>query len=98
MKGRSMNRPFVVLTARPRDIAGNALTPSRAHMKETSPMTAKKFDPAPHDKHADPQTKGKAAHAELDAALAGSFPASDPVSVVQPAPSRETEAEEPSLW
>jgi hypothetical protein len=48
-----------------------------------------KFDPAPHDKHAsDPNESGKKAHAALDAGLAGSFPASDPVSVTQPATSK----------
>jgi hypothetical protein len=51
-------------------------------------MTAK-FDPAPHDKHADnPNNPAAKVNAALEAGLAGSFPASDPVSVVQPAPSR----------
>jgi len=49
-----------------------------------------KFNPAPHDKHA---AKGRDAadrdkHEKLDEGLAGSFPASDPASAVQPAPSK----------
>jgi hypothetical protein len=53
---------------------------------------AEKFNPAPHDKHAaDPREAAKAdrdAHAKLEAALEDSFPASDPVSAAQPAPSK----------
>ena len=46
---------------------------------------AKKFNPAPHDKH----EKG----------LVDTFPASDPVSAAQPAPSKaDAERENPSLW
>jgi hypothetical protein len=51
-----------------------------------------KFDPAAHDKHADAPRKAEAAdrdtHTLLRAGLEGSFPASDPVSAAQPAPSR----------
>jgi hypothetical protein len=51
-----------------------------------------KFDPAPHDKHADkPRDAGKAdhdKHGKLNAGLEDSFPASDPVSVAQPSPSK----------
>jgi len=53
---------------------------------------AEKFNPAPPDKHAaDPNEATKAdaeMHAQLEAGLIGSFPASDPVSVAQPAPTR----------
>jgi hypothetical protein len=53
---------------------------------------AEKFNPAAHDKHAaDPREAAKAdrdIHAKLEAGLIGSFPASDPVSVAQPSPSK----------
>jgi hypothetical protein len=68
-------------------------------------MTAKlaeKFDPAAHDKHAaDPREAAKAdrdMHVRLDAGLIDSFPASDPVSVAQPAPTRHDRREGSSLW
>jgi hypothetical protein len=51
---------------------------------------AQKFDPAPHDKHAaDPEAPlaDPEAHARLEAGLIDTFPASDPVSAAQPAPS-----------
>ncbi len=51
-----------------------------------------KFNPAPHDKHADKPGKATSSNRErqekLDAGLEDSFPASDPVSVAQPAPSK----------
>lgn len=51
-----------------------------------------KFNPAPIDKHAaDPKeaTKAdKAIHNELQKGLKDTFPASDPVSATQPAPSK----------
>lgn len=52
-----------------------------------------KFNPAPHDKHAE-DTKTAIAEdskikKELDKGLRDTFPASDPVSVTQPAPSKE---------
>lgn len=60
---------------------------------------AEKFDPAPHDKHAaDPRDAALAdrdTHARLEAGLIGSFPASDPVSAAQPAPSKPSAA---TLW
>jgi hypothetical protein len=66
---------------------------------------AEKFDPAAHDKHAaDPREAALAdrtIHQRLEAGLMDSFPASDPVSAAQPAPSKhdgEREAETPSLW
>ena len=50
-----------------------------------------KFDPAPFDKHAaDPKAAAAAdrdMHAKLNSGLVGSFPASDPASITQPAPS-----------
>jgi hypothetical protein len=53
---------------------------------------AKKFDPAAHDKHAaHPCEAGLAdrdTHAKLEAGLIDSFPASDPVSAAQPAPTK----------
>ena len=53
---------------------------------------AAKFDPAAPDKHAaDPRDAALAdeeAHARLEAGLIDSFPASDPVSATQPAPSK----------
>jgi hypothetical protein len=62
---------------------------------------AEKFNPAPHDRHAADPREAAAAdrdiHAKLEAGLIGSFPASDPVSAVQPSPSR-ADHEGPSLW
>lgn len=53
---------------------------------------AEKFDPAAHDKHAENPRQALAAdqetRAKLEAGLEGSFPASDPVSAAQPAPSK----------
>ena len=53
---------------------------------------AEKFDPAPHDRHAaDPRKEALAdaeMHARLEAGLIDTFPASDPVSAAQPAPTR----------
>ena len=53
---------------------------------------ARKFNPAAHDKHAaDPREAAAAdrdVHAKLEAGLIGTFPASDPVSSAQPAPSK----------
>ena len=63
---------------------------------------ADKFDPAAHDRHAaDPREAAKAdreMHARLEAGLIGTFPASDPVSAVQPSPSKHDDREHPSLW
>jgi hypothetical protein len=62
---------------------------------------AEKFDPAPHDKHAvDPGQAAAAdreSHARLEAGIVDSFPASDPVSAAQPAPSRGDRGSV-SLW
>jgi hypothetical protein len=53
---------------------------------------ADKFNPAPHDPHAaDPKEEALAdaeMHARLEAGLIDTFPASDPVSAAQPAPTR----------
>ena len=64
---------------------------------------AEKFDPAAHDKHAaDPREAALAdreIHTRLEAGLIDSFPASDPVSAVQPSPSRaDHDREGASLW
>jgi hypothetical protein len=64
---------------------------------------AEKFDPAAHDKHAEDPRETVAAdrdtHAKLEAGLIDSFPASDPVSAAQPAPSKaDGDREGTSLW
>lgn len=64
---------------------------------------AEKFDPAPHDKHAANPIAALAAdretHAKLETGLIDSFPASDPVSAAQPAPSKpDGDRENESLW
>jgi hypothetical protein len=64
---------------------------------------AEKFNPAPRDKHAaDPREAALAdrdTHAKLEAGLMGSFPASDPVSAAQPAPSKhDGDREAASPW
>lgn len=64
---------------------------------------AEKFDPAAHDKHAvDPHEALQAdreTHAQLEAGLYDTFPASDPVSATQPAPSKpDGDRENASLW
>jgi hypothetical protein len=66
-------------------------------------MMAEKFNPAPHDKHADDPRAAQAAdremHEKLEAGLEHSFPASDPVSAVQPSPTKHDEDREgKSLW
>lgn len=62
---------------------------------------AGKFDPAAHDKHAESPHQARLAdretHARLQAGLEDSFPASDPVSVTQPAPSKH-DRDGGSLW
>jgi hypothetical protein len=64
---------------------------------------ASKFDPAAHDKHAaDPRaaaTADREIHEKLEAGLIDSFPASDPVSAAQPAPTKhDGDREGASLW
>jgi cell division septation protein DedD len=53
---------------------------------------AEKFNPAPHDPHADDPKQAARAdaemHARLEAGLIDTFPASDPVSAAQPAPTK----------
>ena len=63
---------------------------------------AEKFNPAPHDKHADSPSAARAAdremHNKLEAGLVGSFPASDPVSAAQPAPGKADAIDNETLW
>jgi hypothetical protein len=64
---------------------------------------AQKFDPSAHDRHAVSPREAALAdrdiHAKLEAGLIDSFPASDPVSSVQPSPSKhDGERNGPSLW
>ena len=64
---------------------------------------AEKFDPAPHDKHAANPSAALAAdremHAKLETGLMDSFPASDPVSAAQPAPSKaDGRIDDETLW
>ena len=73
-------------------------------------LAEKKFNPAPHDKHAvDPEVAAKAdaeMHARLEAGLIETFPASDPVSATQPAKTKQDKRHAPapqdnepdSLW
>jgi hypothetical protein len=62
---------------------------------------AEKFNPAPHDKHAaDPREAMRAdreTHEQLEKGLVGTFPASDPVSAAQPAPSK-ADGDREKLW
>ena len=62
---------------------------------------AEKFDPAPHDKHAvDPRealAADREARSRLQTGLEGTFPASDPVSAAQPAPTRP-DRDRQSIW
>jgi hypothetical protein len=61
-----------------------------------------KFNPAPHDKHADDPSEAARAdrdtHAHLEAGLVGSFPASDPISAAQLSPSKRDGDRDVSLW
>jgi hypothetical protein len=54
-----------------------------------------KFDPAPHDKHAEnphaAAREDRRAKKELDKGLRDTFPASDPVSVTQPSTTRKSD-------
>ena len=64
---------------------------------------AEKFNPAPHDKHAENPREAALAdremHNKLEAGLVGTFPASDPVSAAQPAPSKpDGDRTNASLW
>jgi hypothetical protein len=64
---------------------------------------AERFDPAAPDRHAvNPREAARAdrdIHAKLEAGLIDSFPASDPVSAAQPAPSKhDGDREAASLW
>jgi hypothetical protein len=62
-----------------------------------------KFDPAPIDKNAADLQEAAAldleTHAKLEAGLIDTFPASDPVSATQPAPSKhDSDLCNASLW
>jgi hypothetical protein len=62
-----------------------------------------KFDPAPIDKNAVDLQEAAAVdrekHAKLEAGLIDTFPASDPVSATQPAPSKhDADRCNASLW
>jgi hypothetical protein len=75
---------------------GGVISAMEDHMTE-------KFDPAAHDKHAaDPREAllaDREIHQKLEAGLVDSFPASDPLSVTQPAPSKhDRDRENESLW
>jgi hypothetical protein len=64
---------------------------------------AEKFDPAPPDKHAEDPREAVAAdremHSKLEAGLVDTFPASDPVSAAQPAPTKpDGDRANESLW
>ena len=64
---------------------------------------AEKFNPAAHDKHADDPKQAALAdmetHARLEAGLMDTFPASDPVSAAQPAPSKpDGDRHNDTLW
>ena len=64
---------------------------------------AEKFNPAPHDKHAASPVAALAAdreaHAGLETGLMDSFPASDPVSAAQLAPSKaDGDIDNETLW
>jgi hypothetical protein len=64
---------------------------------------AQTFNPAAHDKYAANPREAILAdrdtHEKLEAALVDSFPASDPVSAAQPAPSKhDGNRESASLW
>jgi hypothetical protein len=64
---------------------------------------AEKFNPAAHDKHAEDPGEAQKAHREthekLEAGLVDTFPASDPVSAAQPAPSKaDGDRANETLW
>jgi len=63
-------------------------------------MAEKKFNPAPHDKHADDPAEAALAdaemHARLETGLMDTFPASDPVSAAQPAKTKQDKRHAPA--
>ena len=64
---------------------------------------AEKFNPAARDRHAADPVEAALAdrtiHENLESGLMDSFPASDPVSATQPAPSKhDRDQEDASLW
>jgi hypothetical protein len=78
----------------------NQPAPPAFACSEENAMT-ETFDPAPFDKHAaNPREAAKAdrqTHEHLKTGLVDSFPASDPVSITQPAKTKHDD-EPPSLW
>jgi hypothetical protein len=83
-----------------------------AAKKVAAKKVAEKFNPSAPDKHADDPRAAALAdaemHARLEAGLIDSFPASDPASAAQPAPTRhdrrkraskrEGERKDETLW
>jgi hypothetical protein len=63
---------------------------------------AEKFDPAPHDRHAEDPAKAsaedRAMHDRLLSGLVGSFPAFDPPSMSQPSSSRHDAVRAGHSW
>ena len=75
----------------------------RGVVLEMEVQMAEKFDPAPYDKYAANPVAALAAdremHANLETGLMDSFPASDPVSAAQPAPSKaDGDVDNETLW
>jgi hypothetical protein len=85
------------------EIAGRVPISTQANQPTVSPLSydhktraaamTRSFDPAPHDKHAvDPKEAARLdreASRHLDEGLAGTFPASDPVSATVPPPGKD---------
>jgi hypothetical protein len=65
-------------------------------------LMAEKFDPAPFDRYADSPAaaaaQDRAISEKISAGLEGSFPASDPPSINQPAPSRHDVVSDRGSW
>lgn len=63
---------------------------------------AKQFDPAPHDKYAESPEEAvrlnRGADEALRTGLVGTFPASDPVSHTQPAPTSHDSDRSVTAW
>src|SRR5262249_34478556 len=88
---------------RPDGTAVQAMALSGKWRQLMAEKLAEKFNPAPHDKHADDPREALEAdretHAKLEKGLEGTFPASDPVSATQPAKSKPAgDRESGSLW
>jgi hypothetical protein len=81
--------------SRTRDVPPERFAPGSVgiiQIPEEQAIMAKKFDPAPIDKHAEDPKRARDADRkidkDLDEGLKGSFPGSDPVSAAQPVKSR----------